>query len=153
MKTVKTSINCNRVGNCSLTLVLDKRTNKETMEYPMAICFTIERKRYYHKLTDMPFQPEKYFNSVCSVTSSRSNLMDVYKGWQEILEEFRDKVVKLSKSHELTIGLIKTMLSGVEYQDEHSLSFVGMWEGLIARYRDDNRVAVPKITSGLLTLF
>lgn len=36
MKTVKTSINCNRVGNCSLTLVLDKRTNKETMEYPMA---------------------------------------------------------------------------------------------------------------------
>ena len=140
MKTSKTSINCNRVGNCSLTLVLDKRTNKETMEYPMAICFTIERKRYYHKLTDMPFQTEKYFNSVCSVTSSRSNLMDVYKGWQEILEDFRDKIVKLSKSHELTIGLIKTMLSGVEYQDEHSLSFVSMWEGLIARYRDDNRV-------------
>lgn len=140
MKTVKTSINCNRVGNCSLTLVLDKRTNKETMEYPMAICFTIERKRYYHKLTDMPFQTEKYFNSVCSVTSSRSSLMDVYKEWQGILEDFRDKVVKLSKSHELTIGLIKTMLSGVEYQDEHSLSFVGMWEGLIARYRDDNRV-------------
>lgn len=74
----------------------------------------------------MPFQTEKYFNSVCSVTSSRSNLMDVYKGWQEILEDFRDKIVKLSKSHELTIGLIKTMLSGVEYQDEHSLSFVGM---------------------------
>lgn len=144
MKALKTSINCNRVGNCSLTLVLDKRTNKETMEYPMAICFTIDRKRYYHKLVDMPFQTEKYFNGVCSVTSSRSSLMYVYKDWQGILEDFRDKVVKLSKSHELTVGLIKTMLSGVEYQDEHSLSFIGMWEGLIARYRADNRVGTAE---------
>jgi hypothetical protein len=70
--------------------------------------------------------------------------MDVYKDWQGILEDFRDKVVKLSKSHELTVGLIKTMLSGVEYQDEHSLSFIGMWEGLIARYRADNRVGTAE---------
>lgn len=56
MKAYKTSINCNRVGVCSITLVLDKRTNKETDEYPMAICFTINRKRYYYKLTDMPFK-------------------------------------------------------------------------------------------------
>ncbi len=45
-KSVKTSINCNPVDNCWITLVLDKRTNKQTDEYPMAVCFTIERKRY-----------------------------------------------------------------------------------------------------------
>ena len=78
MKTYKTSINCNRVGACSITLVLDKRTNKETDEYPMAVCFTINRKRYYYKLVDMPFQTEKHFNNVCSVTSSRSSFMNEF---------------------------------------------------------------------------
>lgn len=30
MKASKTSLNCNKIGNLSMTLVLDKRTNKNT---------------------------------------------------------------------------------------------------------------------------
>jgi hypothetical protein len=139
MKASKTSISCNKVGKCSLTLVLDKRTNKETSEYPMAVCFTIDRKRYYYKLTDMPYQKEKFFNSVCSVASSRSALMDTYSKWQELLEGYREKVVKLSKSHELSLDLIKTMLSGVEYREEKGISFIGVWRYIIERCRREGR--------------
>lgn len=144
MKNYKTSINCNRVGVCSITLVLDKRTNKETAEYPMAVCFTINRKRYYYKLTDMPFQTEKHFNNVCSVTSSRSSFMSEFKEWQKILESYRDKVLKLSKSHELSLDLIKTMLSGAEYKKEHTLSFIGMWEGIIEKRKKDGRIGTAE---------
>lgn len=45
MKASKTSLNCNKIGNLSMTLVLDKRTNKNTEKYPMAICFNIDRTR------------------------------------------------------------------------------------------------------------
>lgn len=144
MTASKTSINCNKVGNCSLTLVLDKRTNKVTSEYQMAVCFTIDRKRYYHKLVDMPYQTERFFNSVCSVSSSRSALMDTYKEWQAVLEEYREKVVKLSKSRELSLNLIKTMLSGVEFKEEHGVSFIGVWESIIAKCKEDNRVGTAE---------
>ena len=82
MKASKTSLNCNKIGNLSMTLVLDKRTNKNTEKYPMAICFNIDRTRWYYKLVDMPFQTETFFNSVCSVSSSRSRLMDIHDQWQ-----------------------------------------------------------------------
>ena len=114
MKALKTSINCNPVDNCWIKLVLDKRTNKVTEEYPMAICFTIERKRLYFKLASMAYQKEKYFNEVCSVTNSRSLLMPVYKEWEAILDGYREKVVKLSKTQTLTLDLIKTYLTGAE---------------------------------------
>jgi len=71
MKALKTSINCNPVDNCWIKLVLDKRTNKVTEEYPMAICFTIDRKRLYFKLASMPYQKEKYFNAYWMVIGKR----------------------------------------------------------------------------------
>ena len=144
MKASKTSINCNPVDNCWITLVLDKRTNKATDEYPMAICFTIERKRYYHKLASMEYQKEKYFNEVCSVTNSRSNLMRVYKEWQNVLEGYREKLVKLHKTQTLTIDAIRMFLSGTGMTGENSKSFLGMWEGVIAQRRNEGRVGTAE---------
>lgn len=144
MKAFKTSINCNRVGNCSLTLVLDKRTNKDTDEYPMAVCFTMNRKRYYYKIPNMPLQTEKFFNSVCSISSSRSTLMPIRQKWEAILEEYREKLVRLSKSQELTIDVIKAMLSGVEVEDEQDFSFLGVWKSLIEGYKKEGRVGTAE---------
>lgn len=143
-KSVKTSINCNPVDNCWITLVLDKRTNKQTDEYPMAVCFTIERKRYYHKLPGMAYQKEKYFNEVCSVTSSRSALMVVYKEWQKILEAYREKLVKLNKTQSLTIDVIRTYLTGEQLNGEVSMSFVGVWESIIQRMKTEGRVGTAE---------
>jgi site-specific recombinase XerD len=144
MKALKTSINCNPVENCWITLVLDKRTNKVTEEYPMAVCFTIERKRYYLKLTNMPYQKEKYFNEVCSVTNSRSSLISVYKEWETILEGYREKLIKLSKTQTLTLDLIRTYLTGEDLGTKESQSFIGVWEGIIARMKKENRVGTAE---------
>lgn len=144
MDMLKTSLNCNKVGNCSLSLVLDKRTNKVTNEYPMAICFTMNRKRYYHKLVDMPFQKEKYFNEVCSVSSSRSSLLPVQKEWQSILEDYREKLVKLQKNQDLTIDVIKTAMSGMTSTSVNPVSFVGVWKELIKGYERNGQVGTAE---------
>ena len=144
MKALKTSINCNPVDNCWIKLVLDKRTNKVTEEYPMAICFTIDRKRLYFKLASMPYQKEKYFNEVCSVTNARSLLMPVYKEWEGILDGYREKVVKLGKTQTLTLDLIKTYLTGAETNGEVSKSFVGVWESIIVKMKKEDRVGTAE---------
>lgn len=144
MKTEKTSIKCGKVDNCSLTLVLDKRTNKSTDVYPLAICFQIAAKRYYYKLKDMDYQSEKYFNDVCSVKGAKSSLMPVHVEWQKMLESYREKLEKLSKKQTLTLDLIRTYLTGAEIEYDKATSFVGVWESIIARMKAEDRVGTAE---------
>ena len=144
MKDLKTSIKCSKVDNCSLTLVLDKRTNKATDVYPLAICFQILAKRYYYKLKDMDYQSEKYFNDVCSVKGAKSLLMPVRTEWQNVLEGYREKVEKLSQRQPLTLELIRTYLSGEAMEEHHETSFIGVWEGIIAKMKAEDRVGTAE---------
>ena len=144
MKDLKTSIKCSKVDNCSLTLVLDKRTNKATDVYPLAICFQISAKRYYYKLKDMDYQSEKYFNDVCSVKGAKSLLMPVRTEWQNVLEGYREKVEKLSQRQSLTLELIRTYLSGEAMEEHHETSFIGVWEGIIAKMKAEDRVGTAE---------
>ena len=144
MKDLKTSIKCSKVDNCSLTLVLDKRTNKATDVYPLAICFQISAKRYYYKLKDMDYQSEKYFNDVCSVKGAKSLLMPVRTEWQNVLEGYRGKVEKLSQRQPLTLELIRTYLSGEAMEEHHETSFIGVWEGIIAKMKAEDRVGTAE---------
>ena len=144
MKDLKTSIKCSKVDNCSLTLVLDKRTNKATDVYPLAICFQIAAKRYYYKLKDMDYQSEKYFNDVCSVKGAKSLLMPVRTEWQNVLEGYREKVEKLSQRQPLTLELIRTYLSGEAMEEHHETSFIGVWEGIIAKMKAEDRVGTAE---------
>lgn len=144
MKDLKTSIKCSKVDNCSLTLVLDKRTNKATDVYPLAICFQIAAKRYYYKLKDMDYQSEKYFNDVCNVKGAKSLLMPVRTEWQNVLEGYREKVEKLSQRQPLTLELIRTYLSGEAMEEHHETSFIGVWEGIIAKMKSEDRVGTAE---------
>ena len=144
MKDLKTSIKCSKVDNCSLTLVLDKRTNKATDVYPLAICFQIAAKRYYYKLKDVDYQSEKYFNDVCSVKGAKSLLMPVRTEWQNVLEGYREKVEKLSQRQPLTLELIRTYLSGEAMEEHHETSFIGVWEGIIAKMKSEDRVGTAE---------
>ena len=144
MKDLKTSIKCSKVDNCSLTLVLDKRTNKATDVYPLAICFQISAKRYYYKLKDVDYQSEKYFNDVCSVKGAKSLLMPVRTEWQNVLEGYREKVEKLSQRQPLTLELIRTYLSGEAMEEHHETSFIGVWEGIIAKMKAEERVGTAE---------
>lgn len=132
------------MDNCSLTLVLDKRTNKDTDVYPLAVCFQIAAKRYYYKLKEMDYQSEKYFNEVCSVRGAKSLLMPVHAEWQKVLEGYRDRLEKLSKKQPLTLELIRTFLSGEAMETDKAISFVGVWEGIIARMKAEERAGTAE---------
>lgn len=140
MKVLKTSINCDRVEGCSIKLVQDKRSNKQTDEYPVAVCFTMDRKRYYHKLPELGRCSEQYFNDVCSVSSVRSALRPVRQEWDRILSSYREKIVKLSKTQELSIDLIKLSLSGDTDDETYTdVSFIGVWKGIIESLKKEDR--------------
>ena len=144
MKALKTSIKCSKVENCSLTLVLDKRTNKNTDVYPLAVCFQIAAKRYYYKLKDIEYQSEKYFNEVCSVKGAKSLLMPVRTEWQNLLESYREKLEKLSKKQPLTLELIRTFLTGDAMEEDTATSFVGVWESIIEKMKKEDRVGTAE---------
>ena len=150
----KTSIATHKVGNCTITLVLDKRTNKNTKDYPLSICFNLwedeKQKRYYHHLGE--FLTEKYFSEVCSVSSSRSSLLNVRKEWEAVMEGYRDKLVKVSNRQKLTMSLIRTVLSGVDVSGE-SASFLGVWSDVIARMRKEGRAGTAENYSWALSSF
>lgn len=150
-----TSIASNRVGNCSITLLLDKRTKKKSQEYPLSICFNIyengKERRYYYHLHD--FYSEKYFHDVCSTTASRSSLLPVKKEWEAILNSYRDKVVKLSQSHSvLTVTLIKSCLEG-KTEETHGFSFLDVWRKVIESRRKEGRVATAQSYNCALNSF
>ncbi len=134
----KTSLATHRVDDCTITLVLDKRTRKETKEYPLSLCFNVledgKQKRYYHHLGE--YFTEKYFSEVCGVTASRSALLPIRKKWEAIMEDYRDKLVKIAKQQRLTMSLIRTALSGIDSSGESSKSFLGVWKEVIAKKQE-----------------
>ena len=139
MANKKTSIATHKVGTCSITLVLDKRTKKNTKEYPLSLCFNVwedgKQKRYYHHLGE--YLTEKYFSEVCLVNSSRSSLLAVRKDWESVMEGYRDKLVKVAQKHTLTISLIRTILSGVDVKGDSPKSFLGIWQEVINKKKKE----------------
>lgn len=142
-----TSIATHRMGNCTITLVLDKRTNKKTDEYPLSVCFNMvengKQKRYYHHVQSF-FCTEKYFSDVCTVSSSRSPLLSVKKQWEGILESYRTRLVKVAERQQLSIPLIRAVLSGVDISGESGKSFLKVWEGIIAARKKEGRAATAE---------
>lgn len=52
-----------KVGVCAISLVLDKRHVRNGGKYPIALRFTIDRKRLYYPLGDK--YTEKEFDAIC----------------------------------------------------------------------------------------
>lgn len=141
-----TSLASNRVGNCSITLCLDKRSNKKTSEYPLSVCFCVyeegKARRFYHHL--MYYYTEKYFHEVCSTSSSRSSLLSVKKSWESELDSYRERIVKLAKSHKtLSIDLIKNCLEG-KSEETNGNSFLEIWEKIIESRKMEGRAGTAE---------
>ena len=94
--------------------------------------------------SNMDYQSEKYFNDVCSVKGAKSLLMPVRTEWQNVLEGYREKVEKLSQRQPLTLELIRTYLSGEAMEEHHETSFIGVWEGIIAKMKSEDRVGTAE---------
>ena len=70
--------------------------------------------------------------------------MQIQKEWQDILEDYREKLVKLRKSQELSIDVIKLAMAGVTSMNVNSLSFIGVWENLIRDCQKQDRVGTAE---------
>lgn len=138
----QTSLTCSKVGNCSLLFSLDRRYKNRSGEYPIVITCTLNYKRYYHRIGE--FTTDKYFTEVCSVTSSKNSLMAKKKEWEAILEGYRARLAKVAEKQQLTLPLIRTVLSGVDISGEVGKSFIGVWEGIIASRRKEGRAGTAE---------
>ena len=136
-------ISTNKVANCTLSLKPDPRTNKVTNEYPLAVCFNLveegKQKRYYHHVGE--YVSFDYFISVCNCTSSRSPLMAKKKEWEKLLENYRERLVRISSNHlQLTINLIKSCI-GTSQVSGNEHSFLQVWKDVINSRRAAGHVA------------
>lgn len=140
------NISTNRVQNCTLSIRLDKRTNKQTDEYPLTVCFNVNedghQKRLYVNLGE--YYTEDYFNSVCACTSPRSSLMPKKKEWEAILEGYRNRLVAIAKKQKLSLSLIRIVLSGVDVNGETNKSFVGVWENIISEKMKEGKAGTAE---------
>ncbi len=146
-KKQKTSISINSVGGCSLSLSLDKSNinrgaNTPRRKFQMVVCFTMNYKRYRHRI-DI-WETEKDFSSVCSVTAGKNSLMAKKKEWEAILEGYRARLAKVAEKQQLSIPLIRAILSGVDVNGESGKSFLGVWESVINAKRKEGRVGTAE---------
>lgn len=138
----QTSLSCSKVENCSLLFSLDRRYKNKRGEYPIVITFTVDYKRYYHRIGE--FISEKDFLEVCNITSSKNGLMKKKKEWEAILEGYRTRLVKVAERQQLSIPLIRAVLSGVDISGESGKSFLKVWEGIIAARKKEGRAATAE---------
>lgn len=145
-KKQKKSISINGVGGCSISLSLDKsninRRSKTQKKFQLLVCFTMNYKRYRHRL-DL-WETEKDFNNVCNVTTGKNALMAKKKEWEAILEGYRTRLAKVAEKQQLTLPLIRTILSGVNVSGEAGKSFIGVWESVIASRRKEGRAGTAE---------
>lgn len=141
-----TSLTANRIGEFNISLLIDKRSNKKSNEYPLSIRIYTSangrEERYYHHLNE--YYTEKYFNEVCNITASRSPLFPVKKKWESILEGYRERLAKVAEKQQLTLPLIRAILSGVDINGEAGKSFLTIWEDIIASRRKEGRAGTAE---------
>lgn len=143
----KTSISINGVGGCSISLSLDKSNKNKSdksaqKKFQMLVCFTMNYKRYRHRI-DL-WETEKDFNNVCSVTSGKNSLMAKKKEWEAILENYRERLAKVAEKQQLSLPLIRTILSGIDVSGETNKSFLNIWESVIASRRKEGRAGTAE---------
>lgn len=137
-------ISTNRVFNCTLSIKLDKRTNKRTKEYPLCVCFNLmengKQKRYYHNLGE--YYTDAFFTSVCNCTSSRSSMMPKRKEWEQALEEYRQRISKIAKIRTLSIDVIKSCLARTATNEQ--VSFLQIWRDVIRMKSEEGRAGTAE---------
>lgn len=141
-----TSLAANRIGDFNISLLLDKRTNKASDEYPLSIRFyrssNGKEERYFHHLNE--YYTEKYFDEVCSAATGRNALLPQKKKWEALLESYRARLAKVAEKQQLTLPLIRAILSGIDINGESGKSFLGIWEDIISAKRKEGRIGTAE---------
>ncbi len=120
--------------NCSVSLVLDTRTNrKNVVEFPLSLRFTIDRKFFYHHVSGS--YTEKQFSDICNANRSTSGNYREQKKWLDsYVPKYKTLLQSLNPHSVLTYELVRQVVaSGNVDADEKkdNRSFFGIWEEII----------------------
>ena len=129
---------------CSVSMVLDTRTNKKNVtEYPLSIRFTINRKFFYYPVGGS--YSEKRFSDICNASKSNSENYRIQKDWKDTyVPKFKDLLENLNKGGFLTFEMVRSAVitgkaDATNISEESS--FFNVWETIIHELKtNDNGI-------------
>jgi hypothetical protein len=125
--------------NCSVSIVLDKRSNrKDIEEYPLSMRFTIDRKSFYYHIGGN--YSEKDFSEICNVSKSKSPKYEEKKLWMDFIVKYKNTLKCLHRGQELTLDSVKMIVEG-RSNVQKDMSFMDVWQNIIRRLQTENNGA------------
>ncbi len=138
-KTLTTNFNGFRERNCTMSIVLDIRSNRtDITEYPVCARFTIDRKRYYYRIGGS--YSKKEFSEICNVQKSKSPKYEVKQTWLAVIEQYKLLLEHCKPGKQLLMEDVRMQVEGIVPVDGKGveLSFVTIWESVIHRLKTEN---------------
>lgn len=132
---LQTTFRTSRYGNCTFSLVLDKRHPKaEKNTYPVAMRYTIDRRSWYQYVEGEYTEDE--FSRICTLNSKsvRSDLYEKKMAFDNVFNKYANIVSKLGGN--TSLERIKAVVQGVGSRQE--ASFIDIWLQIINRLRTEN---------------
>lgn len=129
---------------CSVSMVLDTRTNKKNVtEYPLSIRFTIDRKFFYYPVGGS--YSEKRFSDICNASKSNSENYRIQKEWKDTyIPKFKALMENLNKGGFLTFEMVRSaVMTGKSDITNHTKdnSFFEIWNTIIHELKtNDNGI-------------
>ena len=129
---------------CSVSMVLDTRTNKKNVtEYPLSIRFTIDRKFFYYPVGGS--YSEKRFSDICNASKSNSENYRIQKEWKDtFVPKFKVLLESLNKGSFLTYEMVRSAVTTGKSDIKNSIkenSFFNIWETIIHELKtNDNGI-------------
>ena len=129
---------------CSVSMVLDTRTNKKNVtEYPLSIRFTIDRKFFYYPVGGS--YSEKRFSDICNASKSNSENYRIQKEWKDtFVPKFKVLLENLNKGGFLTFEMVRSAVTtGKSDITNHTKdnSFFEIWNTIIHELKtNDNGI-------------
>lgn len=124
----KSTFKTARYGNCTFSLILDKRHPKAKKNtFPVAMRYTINRRSWYQFVESE--YTEEDFSKICTLNSKsvRSELYDKKVKFDDIFNSSKEMVERLGSN--LSLDRIRVVSTGEAEQEENS--FIGIWERVI----------------------
>ena len=129
---------------CSVSMVLDTRTNKKNVtEYPLSIRFTIDRKFFYYPVGSS--YSEKRFSDICNASKSNSENYRIQREWKDTyIPKFKTLLENLNKGGFLTFEMVRSAITtGKSDITNHTKdnSFFEIWNTIIHELKtNDNGI-------------
>lgn len=129
---------------CSVSMVLDTRTNKKNVtEYPLSIRFTIDRKFFYYPVGGS--YSEKRFSDICNAFKSNSENYRIQREWKDTyIPKFKALLENLNKGGFLTFEMVRSAVTTGKSDITSNIkdkSFFEIWDTIIHELKtNDNGI-------------